>query len=507
MRRVLRGASRPAGLLAIVLLAGLLALMIGALRPSGGVALTAGVNADPAVVDATVVDTTVALCRYGVDSIGDLAGYPIEELRVGWYWNWTWTGSASAPANVEFMPTVRFSPSPSGGYTLPYVTLQAVTQAAAQYPGRVWFLGNEPDSPYQDNLEPHVYAEAYHDLYHAIKAADPTARIANGGIVQVTPARLLYLDMVLDSYAERYGQAMPVDVWNIHVYVLQERSCDYDPANCSGAELPPGVDWPVGEQYTIDDNASVDVFKKMVRDFRAWMARKGYQDRPLIVSEFGVQMPADYGFPPARVNAYMDATLDFMRTAVGPEGYPADKHRLVQQWAWWSLQMPPGETYLLSNGWLYDRGSPPQRTVIGDNFAAYTAQIDPVVNLFPVRVYAQSPLAAAPTDSVTVTLSAQIANDGEVAHSGSVVVRFYRGLPGDTSQQIGFDQVITDLGGCGRSEVVSVTMPSVIPGRHPVYVVVDPDGEVSERDEQDNLLEGTVLVATERVFLPLTNRK
>jgi hypothetical protein len=98
----------------------------------------------------------------------------------------------------------------------------------------VWLPVNEPNTPYQDNLEPHVYAEAYHDLYHAIKAADPTARIANGGIVQVTPARLLYLGMVLDGYAERYGQAMPVDVWNIHVYVLQERSCDYDPASISG---------------------------------------------------------------------------------------------------------------------------------------------------------------------------------------------------------------------------------------------------------------------------------
>ncbi len=56
-------------------------------------------------------------------------------------------------------------------------------------------------------------------------------------------------------------------------------------------------------------------------------------------------------------------------------------------------------------------------------------------------------------------------------------------------------------------KVVSVTMPNVAPGRHPVYVVVDPDGQVSERDEQDNVLVGTVLVATERVFLPLINRR
>ncbi len=200
MRYRLSNGRGIADLLVIVLPAGLLLLMLGVFGSQEETALTAGADTTPAGGD-----TTVALCRYGVDSI-DLAGYPIEELRAGWYWNWTWTGSNSAPVNVEFMPTVRFSPSPSGSYTLPYVTLQAVTQAAAQNPGRVWFLGNEPDSRHQDNLEPHVYAEAYLDLYHAIKAADPTARIANGGIVQVTPARLLYLDMVLDSYADRYDR-------------------------------------------------------------------------------------------------------------------------------------------------------------------------------------------------------------------------------------------------------------------------------------------------------------
>ncbi len=150
------------------------------------------------------------------------------------------------------------------------------------------------------------------------------------------------------------------------------------------------------EQYTIDDNANVELFKKMVRDFRAWMAHKGYRDRPLIVSEFGVQMPEDYGFPPVRVNAYMDATMDFMRTTAGPDGYPADKGRLVQQWAWWSLQTPPGQSYLYSNGWLYDGSTPPQRTVFGDNFAAHTAQIRPRSTCFRFACRRMLPLPRRP---------------------------------------------------------------------------------------------------------------
>ena len=62
----------------------------------------------------------------------------------------------------------------------------------------------------------------------------------------------------------------------------------------------------------------------------------------------------------------MNATFDYLSTAAGPTGYSADKGRLVQAWAWYSLA---DRTF---NGWLYD----PQtgaRSAYGDNFAAYTA--------------------------------------------------------------------------------------------------------------------------------------
>ena len=39
-------------------------------------------------------------------------------------------------------------------------------------------------------------------------------------------------------------------------------------------------------------------FQQNIIDFRAWMAERGYGDKPLMVSEYGILMPAEYGFPP-----------------------------------------------------------------------------------------------------------------------------------------------------------------------------------------------------------------
>ena len=41
---------------------------------------------------------------------------------------------------------------------------------------------------------------AYHELYTLIKGADPTARLAIGGVIQATPLRLEYLTKVWNEY-------------------------------------------------------------------------------------------------------------------------------------------------------------------------------------------------------------------------------------------------------------------------------------------------------------------
>jgi hypothetical protein len=346
----------------------------------------------------------------------------------------------------------------------------------------MWLIGNEPDRRiWQDDIEPPVYAKAYHELYDQIKTADPTARIVAGNIVQPTPLRLQYLDMVLASYQATYMQPMPVDVWNIHAFILNERSCTYYPEDCWGADVPPGINVPEGNVYGIQDNDNLAIFKQFVVDFRQWMAANGYQERPLIITEYGVLMPTDYGFPPSRVNAYMSGTFDFLSTAdtaISPTGFSADKGRLVQAWAWYSLA---DQNF---NGWLYNSQTK-ARSPYGDNFAGYTASIAPAVNLTPIKIWVE-PVGGASMQ--TVTLVAEVSSNGNIAMPGGARVRFYRGDPDFGGTLIGSDQIIPAMDGCGAVAQAKVPWAGVPNGTTTVWVVVDPLNEIRENDETDNRL-------------------
>jgi hypothetical protein len=370
-------------------------------------------------------------------------------------------------------------------------------------PGAFWLIGNEPDRRrWQDDLEPQVYARAYHELYYLIKGLDSTAQIAAGGIVQPTPLRLQYLDMVLENYRQLYGEPMPVDVWNIHNFILRERSCDYYPEDCWGAEVPPGIDAPQGMLYDVQDNDNLDIFKQHIESFRQWMANRGYQDRPLIITEFGVQMPSGWfepDFTPARVNTFMNATFDYLLTMTNTAGYPADGYRLVQRWSWYSL------TDTNYNGWLFDPVSK-ARTVFGDNFATYTAQLNPSVNLAPVRIWTEPVAPFSSGEPVTLTLRTQIVNNGNVSTSGSTPVRFYDGDPAQGGTLIGTEQSVAMLDGCASLATAQVTWTNVTPGTHLVCVVADPSNSVAESNEADNVYCSNILVATSRLWMPLILR-
>ena len=65
------------------------------------------------------------------------------------------------------------------------------------------------------------------------------------------------------------------------------------------------------------------------------MADNGYRDKPLAVTEFGVLLPNDYGFPPEAVEQYMIDTIDIMLTLQDDAiGYPQDDNRLIQSMFW-----------------------------------------------------------------------------------------------------------------------------------------------------------------------------
>jgi len=121
-----------------------------------------------------------------------------------------------------------------------------------------------------------------------------------------------------------------------------------------------------GILYEIEDNGDVELLKEQVLAFRRWMADHGQRDRPLIVTEFSVLMPEEYGFPFERVQAFMIAAFDFLMTGIDEGvGYPPDNNRLVQRWAWYSVA---DRVYATGN--LYDPATG-HITALGEAFAAY----------------------------------------------------------------------------------------------------------------------------------------
>jgi len=255
------------------------------------------------------------------------AGQWAGRLGAGWYLDWQAEGIA------EDMPErwkmVRVT---NHGY---HPTLKKIQAIAKDDPGGVWIIGNEPDVIWQDNVPPETYARSYGRLYDTIKDADPTALIAVGGISQATPLRLQYLDRVLQAYQKFYGKPLPADWWTVHGYVLREQR------NSWGVEIPPGFQEDQGILYEIGDHGRLDYFEKQLRDFRDWMKRNGYQDAPLALTEFGILMPAEYGFPPEFVAGYLKDTFKLLATLRDETtGYPDDDYRLVQRWAWFSLADP-----------------------------------------------------------------------------------------------------------------------------------------------------------------------
>ncbi len=249
-----------------------------------------------------------------------------ERLGFGWYLDWTLDPDGFRSPTLDYAPTIRVQ---EGQISTDGERLLAAVDAL---PGSMWLIGNEPDVKWQDNVTPDLYAQAYHDLYTLLKSRDPTCQVAIGGISQPTPLRLRYLDLILEAYQTRYGEPMPVDVWNVHAFILREERNNW------GVDIPPGMADRAGRLYEIADHDNMTIFRQQIVDFRRWMKQRGQQEKPLIVTEYGILMPAEYGFSPQRVERFMVDTFEFFRTAIDPSlGYSADGGRLVQRWCWYSL--------------------------------------------------------------------------------------------------------------------------------------------------------------------------
>ena len=491
------------------------------------------------------VSTEALSCRFGTTAWSSAQGEKLAELGAGWYLNFGSNFISTAPANSEFVPMVRLKQDKIGDdiylddYSVsPPLTDSGLGAKIDAHPGVTWVIGNEPDrgpgegSSGQDDMMPAMYARALHDVAEYIKDRDPTAKIAAAGLVQITPGRLQYLDIMAEVYYTTYNEPLPVDVWTMHIYIMPEVRPDGSVNSLASVAL--GTDPALGMKesggdsslcnnvnnnvYCFSDHDNMDFFERQVRDMRTWMKAHGQQNKPLLITEYsilytykwedGTCFLDEFGqcFTPERVSNYLRNTFDFVSgnnnmTDVNI-GYPQDENRLVQQVMWWSLNAGhyPGKVSNLYNDDLIEL------TVVGSAFKSEIAERTLIPNLFAHNATSAPGFIIAPATTATVTLSVDVYNNGNTAVTVPITATFYNNAAMTPANVIGSTSV-PNLDGCARSPVsVNMSWSGLTSGAHRYWVKVDSDNALNESDEGDNIISGIVLVDPYQNFLPSIRR-
>lgn len=180
--------------------------------------------------------------RFGVTASKDIEQYDLTGFPASSFVDWRVHYYETIPNAMIYYPMIGFSRTRNGTYFY-YPNGQELVDAIRRYPGATWIIGNEADTIWKNNLPPEVYAQFFHELYNLIRSIDPTAKFAATSLATVSTLRLLWLERAWNAYQEQYGSEMPVDVWNIHPYVVNEMHNEW------GAEIPAGIDNAVGYAY------------------------------------------------------------------------------------------------------------------------------------------------------------------------------------------------------------------------------------------------------------------
>ena len=471
-------------------------------------------------LESTAVDTT---CRYGVSSWGGTRDKNfLQDIGVGWVLDFGVHFGGDLPDGVEYTPMVRFKPELDGNdeRTGNYIVItppftddpDGLGPIIAAYPGQLWIIGNEVDRiKWQDDLMPDVYAMAYHDAYHFIKERDPSAQIAISALVEVTPGRLQYLDMVWESYLEKYNTTMPVDVWNMHIYILPELRQDGIVDDDFGASVANGTDVDItikgsganpalcsnDDVYCLAEHDDMSIFAQQVVAMRQWMKEHGQQNKPLILSEYSLLNPVDYldeygvSFSRERNRDFMLASFDYLESTTDANlGYPVDNNRLVQQWLWFTVY-----TYSRFSSNLLQEGYTADSYVLEPSGIAFSDTVNGKrpfsINPFISQVSSTTATTITPTGTISATIAATIHNNGDTATTTDTTIRFYADEAG--SQLIGTGVVSSGLIGCARNAMqIEVIWDGLQTGVNRYWAKMDGGNTVS----------GIVIVNPEQAFLP-----
>ncbi|MEM7128358.1 MAG: hypothetical protein AAF702_18645 [Chloroflexota bacterium] len=347
---------------------------------------------------------------FNFDRVGqqELENYQYAQLSAGWFHDYSYR--LQVPDDIQYQQMIRTNFNTANLTS----TIGPIVDANI---GAIWVLGNEPDkNAQQDSMAPADYARFYQEIYTFLKQRDPSSQVAIAGVIQATPLRLAYLDAVLAAYqTQNNGSMMPIDVMTVHGFILCE-TCDW------GAGIPPGMTdaAALGRSYDVSDHLNMDIFRAQIIAMREWMAERGYRDRPLIVNEYGVLMPVFFeGFGYEEVRDFMVATFDFFRTAVDDEiGYAADGNRLVQQWAWFSLNAPPYDAeFPLEagfNGELFDRETFTIKQW-GSDFQQYVAPLVQLTNVQITSIYMSPSFVFSNREPEPIDIAITVENRGNLA--------------------------------------------------------------------------------------------
>ncbi|MCS6845149.1 MAG: hypothetical protein NZ528_12645 [Caldilineales bacterium] len=178
--------------------------------------------------------------RFGITaSYASLNGWDARRLYAGAWQNWTVTWWPNNVQGMRYYPTIHVT---ENGYEPERRWLEHLIPL---HRSTIWFIGSEVDTVWMGNVRPETYARLYRDLYTFIKSRDRSAKIAISGFSTVSPLRMEWLNRAWNAYRQMYGTDMPVDVWNIHTYVVNEMVHEWGP------QIPPGIENAVG--YTEGD--------------------------------------------------------------------------------------------------------------------------------------------------------------------------------------------------------------------------------------------------------------
>jgi len=485
-------------------------------------------------------------CRYGATALSAAQRNWLAPLGAGWYLDFT-TRLAQPVPGVEYAQVLNVRQQKKGctylnGYFVdPPLTNSDLGALVAAQPGALWIVGNEPDrgpnpenclDTVQGDTYPEIYAQAYHDIYYFIKTRDVTARVGIAGLVEVTPGRLQYLDKVWQAYQQRYQATIPVDVWNMHLYILPEvqpdgtpngianvalgtdpalaiRESDNNPSRCAD----PGV-------YCWAEHDDLSIFAQQVVAMRTWMQQHGERDKPLILSEYSQLYPFtdyddpvnptqcflqdEYGkcFTQARVTNFFNRTSDYLETATSAElGYPLDDNRLVQQWMWFSVNN--STVGYVSN---LVKNNLATLTQIGEAFRNVVASRPTYVNLAPRRTAVKVGRVPTPARPITVTLFVDVINSGNIQSTIPFTVTAYADKA--LTHPIGSAVVAKGINGCfQRTARAAVDWPGLTAGTYFFWFKVDSTDAVAESTESDNVIMGEFTVYPNNLLLPLVNRR